>query len=86
MASFGSVAMFHWVGITPEASRLEDVAPAELPTHRVTRNDIFELQDSYRRDGRVDVVVFSAPQLSLFELRDLADLCDGADLRCRSWL
>src|SRR5882724_3137605 len=41
MASFGSVAMFHWVGITPEASRLEDVAPAELPTHRVTRNDIF---------------------------------------------
>jgi len=77
MASFGSVAMFHWVGITPEASRLEDVAPAELPTHRVTRNDIFELQDSYRRDGRVDVVVFSAPQLSLFELRDLADLCDG---------
>jgi predicted aconitase len=25
----------------------------------------------------VDVVVFSAPQLSLFELRDLANLCEG---------
>jgi predicted aconitase len=25
----------------------------------------------------VDVVVFSAPQLSLFELRDLAGLCEG---------
>ena len=25
----------------------------------------------------VDVVVFSAPQLSLFELRDLASFCDG---------
>jgi predicted aconitase len=25
----------------------------------------------------VDVVVFSAPQLSLYELRDLAALCDG---------
>src|ERR1700738_4921712 len=25
----------------------------------------------------VDVVVFSAPQLSLFELRDLAELCEG---------
>ena len=25
----------------------------------------------------MDVVVFSAPQLSLFELRDLADLCEG---------
>jgi len=28
-------------------------------------------------DDRVDVVVFSAPQLSLFELRDLATLCKG---------
>ena len=25
----------------------------------------------------MDVVVFSAPQLSLFELRDLAELCEG---------
>jgi predicted aconitase len=77
MASFGSIAMFHWVGVTPEAPRLGDVAPAGLPVHRVTRNDILDLQASYRRDGRVDVVVFSAPQLSLFELRDLAALCDG---------
>ena len=38
--------------------------------------DIDALRNSYRSDGLVDVVVFSAPQLSLFELRDLADLCD----------
>ena len=41
------------------------------------RADIDALRSSYRSDGLVDVVVFSAPQLSLFELRDLADLCDG---------
>jgi predicted aconitase len=35
------------------------------------------LRASYRSDGQVDVVVFSAPQLSLYELRDLAALCDG---------
>jgi predicted aconitase len=77
MASFGSVALFHLVGLTPEASRLHDVAPADLPTFRVTRADIDALRASYRTDDRVDVVVFSAPQLSLYELRDLAALCDG---------
>ena len=77
MASFGSVALFHLVGLTPEAARLRDVAPADLPTSRVTRADIDALRASYRSDDRVDVVVFSAPQLSLYELRDLAALCDG---------
>ena len=35
------------------------------------------LQQSYKVDRNVDVVVFSAPQLSLMELRALAELCDG---------
>ncbi len=77
MASFGSVALFHLAGLTPEAGRLSDVAPAGLPSHRITRADIDALRSCYRSDGRVDVVVFSAPQLSLFELRDLAALCEG---------
>ncbi len=77
MASFGSVALFHLVGFTPEAGRLADVAPADLPSRRVDRADIDALQMSYRTDGKVDVVVFSAPQLSLFELRELAALCAG---------
>ncbi|AMN42037.1 aconitase X [Rhodoplanes sp. Z2-YC6860] len=77
MASFGSTALFHWVGITPEARQLSDVASAGLPGHRVTKTDIEVLQKSYLVDDTVDVVVFSAPQLSLYELRDLAALCDG---------
>ena len=77
MASFGSIALFHLAGITPEASRFADVATVDLPTHRITRADVGALQQSYRKNGKVDVVVFSAPQLSLYELRTLADLCDG---------
>ena len=81
MASFGSTALFHLVGLTPEASRLSDVASDALPKHRVGRAEFEALQKSYRRDGAIDVVVFSAPQLSLLELRDLAGLCDGRHLR-----
>ena len=77
MASFGSIALFHLAGITPEAYRFEDVAAANLPVQRITRADVGALQQSYRKEGKVDVVVFSAPQLSLYELRALADLCDG---------
>jgi predicted aconitase len=77
MASFGSTALYHLVGLTPEASQLSDIATADLPVHRVTRADVEALQRSYHTDGQVDVVVFSAPQLSLYELADLAELCDG---------
>jgi predicted aconitase len=77
MASFGSVALFHLVGITPEAARLEDVAGKSMRRQRVGRAEVKALQESYAVDDKVDVVVFSAPQLSLFELRRLAQLCDG---------
>ena len=77
MASFGSIALFHLAGITPEAGRVSDVAAANLPAHRFSRADVAALQQSYRGDDNVDVVVFSAPQLSLYELRDLAGLCEG---------
>ena len=81
MASFGSTALFHLVGLTPEASRLSDVAPAGVPQHRVGRAEFEALEKSYRKEGDIDVVVFSAPQLSLLELRDVAGLCDGRHLK-----
>jgi predicted aconitase len=77
MASFGSVALFHLVGLTPEASRLSDVGGQALPAVHVGRAEVEALQRSYAVDTRVDVVVFSGPQLSLYELRSLAELCDG---------
>jgi len=73
MASFGSVALFHLPGITPEAEA------GKLPVkHRIGREEVISLQQSYGGKGEaIDVVVFSAPQLSLYELRTLAGLCDG---------
>jgi predicted aconitase len=78
MASFGSVALFHLVGFTPEAVHLNDVDADRLPVaHRIGADDVAMLAAEFRQDGEVDVVVFSAPQLSLYELRSLASLCDG---------
>ena len=81
MASFGSTALFHIVGITPEASTLSDVGGEGLPVQRVGRDEVRGLHVAYAVASEVDVVVFSAPQLSLYELRSLADLCEGRSFK-----
>jgi predicted aconitase len=82
-ASFGSLALFHIVGITPEAERLADVFdPAQPVAARFGEADIRALQASYGGgDDAIDLVVFSTPQLSLVEMDQLASLCDGRRFR-----
>jgi hypothetical protein len=79
LASFGSTPLFHMIGVTPEAPALDavfDGPPSEAI--RITRADIEAFYDSYGvTDDRLDVVVFAAPQLSLFELQRLGRLLDG---------
>lgn len=82
MASYGSIAMFHLVGITPEAVTLADCGGQALPVaHKVGEADVKALAAQYAGDSEVDVVVFSAPQLSLYEIRDIANLCAGRKLK-----
>jgi predicted aconitase len=80
LASFGSVAMFHMPGSTPEAPTLADAfagrpAPPAVP---IGRSDFEGFYAGYAAAGdKVDVVVFGAPQLSLIEIQQLAGLIDG---------
>ncbi|MGE0226424.1 MAG: aconitase X [Acetobacteraceae bacterium] len=79
LASYGSVALFHMAGVTPEAREIADIADPGLAVRaRITEADIRAFQAAYRaRVDKVDVVVFSAPQLSLLEMRTLASMLDG---------
>jgi len=80
LASYGSVALFHMLGITPEAQRESDVVgpDAARPAHSVGEAEIRAFQKSYTDEiDCVDLVVFSAPQLSLLELQQVAALLDG---------
>ena len=81
MASFGSSALFHLEGITPEARIDRSLAPAGSASEEITEADLRALEAAYRVTDEVDVVVFSAPQLSIVELRDLAALCEGRRFR-----
>jgi predicted aconitase len=78
LASYGSVALFHMIGITPESGWISRVIEGRLPSHKVGEADIRAFAKSYAQTiEQVDLVVFSAPQLSLVEMQDVAGLLDG---------
>jgi predicted aconitase len=80
LASFGTVALFHMPGITPEApDRRTAFGGGDGPKpEAITAADIRAFYDGYGAKGdKLDVVVFSAPQLSLVELQSLAGLLSG---------
>ncbi len=74
LASFGSVALFHMPGITAEVPVTEGALPAQM----IGRGEIEAFLARYAAPGdKLDVVVFGAPQLSLFEIEAVARALDG---------
>ncbi|HLJ51025.1 MAG TPA: aconitase X catalytic domain-containing protein [Bryobacteraceae bacterium] len=83
-ASSGAVALFHLVGITPEAPTLDaaflgrqpqqtiDIGMAEL---RAARRELTTCEGS-----RLDMVVLGSPHFSVAEFRQLAPLVEGRSL------
>ncbi len=80
-ATSGSVALFHLVGVTPEAPTTTDAFGGRSPRKRIDialadlRNARAELTTS--STGEVDVVGFGSPHCSLGECRSLARLMSG---------
>ena len=89
LASFGSVALFHIPGVTAEAQSLEAafLGRAVPPATAITGADFDAFYATYAARGdKVDVVVFAAPQLSLIEMQQVADLMDGRRVNERTSL
>src|SRR5215470_8352305 len=81
VASSGRVALFHIVGITPEAPTLEAAFHGDTPqqTHEITVADLREARaELTTADGRqLDMVILGSPHFSLAEFRQLAPLVAG---------
>jgi len=77
IASYGSMAMFHVVGVTPEAPTLAAATQGKplIETSTLTAADLgaFLSHDS----EAPSVTVFTAPQLSLFEVARIDELLVG---------
>ena len=76
MASYGSIPLFHMIGTTPEAKNYSSKFLNQLDDHIITLDDIISLKSQFGKKGdKIDVVVFAAPQLSIFEMQKVAELC-----------
>jgi predicted aconitase len=75
LASFGSVALFHMPGITAEDAVFAGSPPAVVT---IAQDGIEAFLARYAApEDKLDVVVFGAPQLSLFEIEAVARALDG---------
>ena len=78
LASYGSVALFHMPGITAEDVVFAGAPPDPIP---IGPPDIAAFLARYAAPGdKLDVVVFAAPQLSLYEMAAVADVVDGRQI------
>jgi predicted aconitase len=84
-ASSGAIALFHLVGVTPEAATLQDAFQGEpmVEPHIVTLDVLSNLRATLTTAAvdRVDVVAFGSPHASLQECLQLAELMDGKAAR-----
>jgi hypothetical protein len=82
LASYGSMGMFHFMGVTPEAPSSIQGFPERIV---ITEREIDAVYAQYGLgDGDARLVVFSGPQQSLFEMKQLADLFEGRKVREKS--
>jgi predicted aconitase len=75
LASFGSVALFHMPGMTAEEAVFAGSPPEPV---QIGPAEVAAFLARYAASGdKLDVVVFAAPQLSLYEIAAVADALDG---------
>jgi hypothetical protein len=87
LASYGSMAMFHFVGVTPEAPTVEAALGGRASPERlcITDDQIDRTLAGFNLgNGDARLVVFSGPQQSLFEMKRLADLFKDRNVKSGS--
>lgn len=84
ISSAGTAAMFHSVGVTPEAPNLERALGGKKPELELdfTEQDLEETADYLNREkgGRLDWIVIGCPHVSNVEIRKIALTLEGRRL------
>lgn len=71
----GTIAMYHAVGITPEAASVEQAFGGNKPQTRlqITQKELDEVYEMFSGEGKIDLVHFGCPHLHLAEIQMLAE-------------
>ena len=82
-AASGSIALFHIIGITPEAKSEEKIFRGEKPpsTLEVTMEEIQSVYGEFSSDGDPDLIAIGCPHCSLGEVRRIANMLTGKRIK-----
>lgn len=78
MAASGSVALYHVMGVTPEADKYE------TPSEKITIEEK-QIREVYKT-GEPDLIAFGCPHSSLSELEKISQLLDGKKVKKEVWI
>jgi predicted aconitase len=87
LASSGAVALYHIVGITPEAPTVEAIMDKKYETIKFGPKEYDEvIEKKFNFSSDVDFVVFGCPHCSIVEIGRLAKLLYGKKVKSDVWI
>ncbi len=86
VASSGAVALFHIVGITPEAPTIEAVIDKDVEVYTFGAEEYAKAFEKFNYSGDVDFVVFGCPHASIQEIILIASLLKGKKVKAETWV
>lgn len=85
----GSVAMYHFVGITPEAPTMAAAFGGREPKIRmeITQEDLDRVREKIcGKPGKIDFAMFGCPHLSVRQVGDIARVAEGRKFAVGVWI
>jgi len=86
VASSGAVALFHIVGITPEAPTLEAVLGEQYKMVTFDDREYQKVVDKFTYTGSVDFVVIGCPHCTINEIEHAAQLLSDKSIKADMWI
>ncbi|MDR1516233.1 MAG: aconitase X catalytic domain-containing protein [Synergistaceae bacterium] len=86
LASSGAAALFHMIGITPEASRKSDVVRSNVDAVMFGQDEHDRVCEKFYLTGAIDFVVLGCPHTSIIEIRDIAKMIAGKKIKTGLWV
>jgi len=87
--TIGAYAIYHIVGVTPEAQTIEMAFGGKEPARTVviTNDDLAEVQKSISHpEGKIDFAMFGCPHFTINQVREIARMVQGKKLAAEMWI
>lgn len=86
LASSGAVALYHIIGITPEAPTKEAVISDDIEAIHFGQAEYDKVRSKFAQTGPIDFVVIGCPHVSINEMGAVAELVKGKKLKSALWV